>query len=415
MWIELQHSFFSPILSGQERKIHALSNELLRRGFKVSICTPFDGVDEIATYEGKGLHFISHPSFWSRKPKSLLDPILYARKLETFLRDRPAGRTPDLVLAFHSAYVVASKRSWPSVPVVFLAGSTVSDWHSWLHGHRSIAARSVLFLKLLLSIWVERQATLLADRIFLESRLLEEEFLRFHRNVEGKFVVWPAPVDTSHFHSSPVARRTLRMNLSISDNAKVILAVGRLHWNKNFLTLIRAVSLLKRSDWFLLIVGSGPEEENLKEAVELAGIGDNVRFVKASSEMECVYAGADIFAHPALSEPYGYVVLEAMSSGLPCVVSPGANIGVSSNLTEGANVLFADPRDPLDWANKIECLLDDATLSANLGKEARRYCENKPGWPSLTSLLLQECGLAPAGTPGRPLATDLDNATVGKG
>ncbi len=395
MWIELQHSFFSPILGGQERKIHALSNELLRRGFKVSICTPFDGVDEIATYEEKGLHLIRHPPFWSRKPKSLLDPILYARKLETFLRDRSTGRAPDLVLAFHSVYAVASKRSWPEVPVVFLAGSTVSNWHSWLHGHRSAAARSVLFSKLLLSIWVERQATLLAHRIFLESRLLKEQFLRFHRNVEGKVVVCPAPVDTSRFRSSSVTRRTLRMSLSIPYNAKVILAVGRLHWNKNFLTLIRAVNLLKRSDWLLLIVGNGPEEENLKEAAEHAGIGNRVKFVDSHAEIEQVYAAADMFAHPALLEPYGYVVLEAMSSGLPCVVSPGANVGVSCNLTEGANVLFADPRDPREWASKIERLLNDPWLSANLGKEARKFCEDWPGWPRLASRLLQECGLAP--------------------
>ena len=410
MWVELQHSFFSPILSGQDRKIHVLCDELLRRGFQVSICTSHDGVDKISSYEAKGLRFILHPPFVSRKPKSLLDPILYVGKLQDFLQARSESGVPDLILAFHHAYVVSSKHAWPHATVAFLAGATVSDWHSWLHGHRSAAARSVLFAKLLLSIWMERQATVLADRIFLESQLLNEEFLRFHRNVQGKVVLCPAPVDTSRFHSSSLARRALRRSLLIPDKVKAILAVGRLHWNKNFLTLIRAVSLLKRSDWLLLIVGNGPEEELLKEAVELAGIGDRVRFVESHTEIEQIYAAADIFAHPALLEPYGYVVLEAMSSGLPCVVSPGANVGVSGNLIEGVDVLFADPRDPQDWANKIERLLNDPWLSARLGKEARKFCEGMPGWPSLTSRLLQECGLAPFERSAQPLAASLKTA-----
>src|ERR1700733_10063893 len=99
MRIELQHSFFSPILSGQERRIHILCDELLSRGLSVSVCTSREGVDEVERYEKKGLRLFTHPSFFSRKPKSLLDPILYARQLEALLRNRHEDEVPDLVLA----------------------------------------------------------------------------------------------------------------------------------------------------------------------------------------------------------------------------------------------------------------------------------------------------------------------------
>jgi glycosyltransferase involved in cell wall biosynthesis len=200
-------------------------------------------------------------------------------------------------------------------------------------------------------------------------------------------------VDTLRFKPSESRRKQIRERLGLGHATKIILAVGRLHWNKNFSTLIDAVAMLRMSDWLLLIVGQGSEEERLRDRVKTRGLSEHVKFLKSSSEMECIYAGADMFAHPALLEPYGNVVLEAMASGLPCIVSPGDHIGVSCELTDGANALTANPRDPQEWASKIARLLNDANLSANLSEEARRFCEDRPGWPILTSRLLEECGL----------------------
>jgi len=393
MRIELQHSFFSPILSGQERRIHILCDELLSRDFDVSICTPRNGVDEIAPYEDKGLRVYLHPPFFSCKPKSLVDPILYVRRLQDFLRRREGGKVPELVLAFQYTYVLASKRAWPNVPVAFLPGATVRDWSSWQNGHKSLAARAVLTLKNPAADHVEREAVRSSDQIFIETVLLKNRFLRRYPEIEPKIHLWPTPVDTFRFKPSESRREVIRERLGIDQATKIILAVGRLHWNKNFSTLIDAAAMLPANGWNLFIVGQGSEEERLRGLVESHHLSGRVKFVKASSEMEYVYAGADIFAHPALFEPYGNVVLEAMASGLPCIVSPAENIGISCDLTDGANALFADPQDPRDWGNKIKRLLDDATLSANLGNGARRFCECRTGWPSLTSRLLEECGV----------------------
>jgi glycosyltransferase involved in cell wall biosynthesis len=229
-----------------------------------------------------------------------------------------------------------------------------------------------------------------ADRIFLESLLLKERFLQFHPNAAEKIALSPAPVDTTRFRWSSAVRCSERFKLSIPESTKLLLAVGRLDRNKNFLTLIHAVSLLKNRECLLLIVGVGSEKLELQKQAKLAGVGDRVRFIDSYSGMERLYAAADVFAHPALLEAYGYVILEAMASGLPCIVSPAANVGLSRDLTDGVNAFFADPRAPWDWADKIARLLDDATLSANLGEGARRFCEHRSGWPNLTSRLLEE-------------------------
>ena len=392
MWIELQHSFFSPILSGQERRIHILCEELLRRGFQVSICAPRDGVDKVAPYEGKGPRLFVHPPFFSRKPKSLLDPIIYAGRLKNFLRKRWGIGAPDLVLAFQYTYVAASKRAWPDVPVAFLPGAMIGDWHSWLYGHRSLPARAILRLKRPAQSYVEKEAVRAADQIFIETALLRDRFLRRYPEIEAKIRLWPTPVDTVRFAPFQSRRAEIRERLGVNRATKIILAVGRLQWNKNFSTLIEATAMLRANGWLLLIVGQGSEQGRLLGLVRARGLEGRVRFLGACSEMESLYAGADILAHPALLEPYGNVVLEAMSSGLPCIVSPAGNVGLSGDLTDGTNALFADPRDPGDWANKITRLLDDAVWSAKLGKEARKFCEDRPGWPSLTNKLLEECG-----------------------
>jgi glycosyltransferase involved in cell wall biosynthesis len=392
MRIELQHSFFAPIFSGQERRIHILSDELLSRGYQVSICTSRDGIDDIGRYEKKGLSFFPHPSFFSRKPKSLVDPILYSRKLRHFLRERSPEAVPDLVLAFHFAYVLASKRVWPDVPVAFLPGATIRDWHSWLTGHKSAATRAFLSLKIPAADYVEKKAVQSADRMFIETVLLKNRFSDRYSGIEHKISLWPTPVDLARFKPSRLRRDAIRKKLGIDPTTQIVLAVGRLNWNKNFSTLIKAAATLRGKDWLLLIVGQGTEEENLRRLAASLRILDRVKFLKASSEMENIYAGADVFAHPALCEPYGNVILEAMASGLPCVVSPAKQIGISCDLTGGTNALFADSANPSDWASKISSIMEDEWLAANLGNQARRFCEERPGWPALTSRLLQECG-----------------------
>src|SRR5260370_12737405 len=202
------------------------------------------------------------PSYFSRVPKSLIDPVLYPRSLEKFFRTRKQSPL-YIVLCFDVFYAIAAKHVWPGVPAGSLPGSTVWDWYSWLYGHRALLAQYVLSIRKLLGVLMERQAIKLADKIFIESNLLIKRFEQFHPGVRRKVSVFRTPLDIARFCPSRSRREEARKELGIPADTKMIVAVGRLQWNKNVATLVRAASLLHAKNWQLVVVGKGPERHAL--------------------------------------------------------------------------------------------------------------------------------------------------------
>ncbi|MGC8894588.1 MAG: glycosyltransferase family 4 protein [candidate division WOR-3 bacterium] len=112
---------------------------------------------------------------------------------------------------------------------------------------------------------------------------------------------------------------------------KRLLFVGRLVERKGVAYLLRAVRILRglHPDVRLVVVGTGPEEKNLRDEAEALGIQDSVDFLGSVSEEEKAreYAMATVFVLPAIvdsrgdTEGQGVVILEAMRAGLPTVAS----------------------------------------------------------------------------------------------
>ena len=105
-------------------------------------------------------------------------------------------------------------------------------------------------------------------------------------------------------------------------NGKVIfLFVGRLVWEKNLKQMAKVFNNLyeNRNDFELLIVGTGPAEEGLRSILPQA----KYLGFKSGIELSTIYASADVFVFPSDTETFGNVTIEAMSSGLPCLVANG--------------------------------------------------------------------------------------------
>lgn len=82
------------------------------------------------------------------------------------------------------------------------------------------------------------------------------------------------------------------------------------------------------------------------------------------------YASSDIFLFPSETETFGNVTLEAMSSGLPCVVADAT--GSRSLVESGVNGFLAPPRDTEAFADCIAEIVDTPDLKENMGKAARQ-------------------------------------------
>ena len=100
------------------------------------------------------------------------------------------------------------------------------------------------------------------------------------------------------------------------------------------------------------------------------------RFLGARPDIDNLYAVADALVLPTLYDPFPNVVLEAMASGVPAIVTEVA--GVSEIITPGTDsFVVPDPGDPHEIASRLSRLLEPRERAA-VGQAARRTAEKHP-------------------------------------
>jgi colanic acid/amylovoran biosynthesis glycosyltransferase len=153
-----------------------------------------------------------------------------------------------------------------------------------------------------------------------------------------------------------------------------ILSVGRLHWKKGHEHALVALRMLidRGIAAKLRIVGDGPHEDAIRFTVSDLGLGDRVTFVGPLEPVQLreEFRSADIFVHPAVSEGFSLVVLEAQALGLP-VVATDAD-GLRENLEPGVTGLVVRRRDPGAIADAVQRLADDPSLRESMGAAGRK-------------------------------------------
>ena len=143
-----------------------------------------------------------------------------------------------------------------------------------------------------------------------------------------------------------------------------VLYIGRLEKRKGVKYLLRAFAELahRHSDVQLLVAGSGPEENRLREQVAENAI-PRVTFLGYISDDQKIrhLHRADVFCSPApYGESFGIVLLEAMAAGCPVVA--GDNPGYVSVLRGSGAISLVNPQDSIDFARRLELLLFDKGL-----------------------------------------------------
>lgn len=165
-------------------------------------------------------------------------------------------------------------------------------------------------------------------------------------------------------------RDRVRRELAIAPDELLIVSVGNLYPVKGHAVLIDALAMLReRSGWRLAIAGRGEEEPRLRAQAAAAGIGDRIHLLGFRDDIADVLAAGDLFAMPSLSEGLPLALVEAMSFGLPVVVSRVG--GVPEVVTDGVEGLLVPPSDSAALAAAIRSLLDDTALRNRQGDAAR--------------------------------------------
>lgn len=191
-------------------------------------------------------------------------------------------------------------------------------------------------------------------------------------------------VDSAVFRpDTPTAERlAIRARLGVPAGAPLIGCVARLSRWKDQATLLEALVAVRRAvpDARLVLAGAnadaspdgrGDYKDYLARrigALELEGTVTFAGFVPYH-EMPHVYAAIDLLVHPAVEEPFGLAIVEAMTSGLP-VVAVNAG-GVPEIIRDGVDGLLVPRGQPPALAAAITRVLGDTALSAQLGHAGR--------------------------------------------
>jgi glycosyltransferase involved in cell wall biosynthesis len=162
------------------------------------------------------------------------------------------------------------------------------------------------------------------------------------------------------------------------DGHPVILYASRLVWEKNVSTLIEIYkqATIRYPDYRFVVVGDGVASDEMKRqmphAIFLGHLSHDV--------LSIVYASVDVYVFTSITETYGNVVIEAMASGLPCVIANGG--GSASIIDHGVNGFLAQYDDPTDYLSCIAKILDDNPLRHRFVTQGLAYTAQL-SWKSL--------------------------------
>ena len=184
-------------------------------------------------------------------------------------------------------------------------------------------------------------------------------------------VITPGVVKAGQVADKAAAKRSL----GVPDDGFTIAFVGNRYDIKGLPTLLLALQALP-AHVNLLVVGNAEQVALYQTQAEKLGIGQRVRFLGAVNGVEQVYQAADCLAHPTLEDTFAMVVLEAMSYGLPVVVSREKYCGIAGLLTDGLNALILDePENATALSQLLQSIVDNAALRSRLSDEALKFAD----------------------------------------
>jgi len=194
-----------------------------------------------------------------------------------------------------------------------------------------------------------------------------------------KFLIWPNHPKPNNFQFS---NQDLRKKLGIKEDEKVVITVSRLVKKNGIDDLIKAGQYLE-FPFKLLVIGTGLEEERLKELAKDLKIEDQVLFLGhiEHEELPKYSAIADVFVRPSLSEGLGSAFLEAMAAGLPIIGTPVG--GIPDFLIDKETGLFCKVRDPKHLAKKIKEVLTDNQLREKIIANGQKIVQEKYNWDNI--------------------------------
>jgi glycosyltransferase involved in cell wall biosynthesis len=296
-------------------------------------------------------------------------PSLYL--VDKWARQLRAARLPPVDVCFtrHTALALAYRRVFPSTPIVSHTGAVLPDREYREESGRpawETAIESYLVNRLERRAYAEP-----AWSHVVSTHLVARQRERHYGLRRGLFSICPLPVDGSRFNDG-VTGDGVRVKLGIASDAFLIVTVARLTSWKNISFLLRAMAGADEAV-HLAIVGTGPDERELRSRAQRLGLSSRVTFVGHANPAP-ILAASDLFVLPSVLESFGLAYAEAMTMGLPCIGmrnNPPAVLSTAEDVIPPEAGFTVSTESEL--AQRINEVVADPSLRDVMGRQARRH------------------------------------------
>lgn len=201
----------------------------------------------------------------------------------------------------------------------------------------------------------------LADRFIFNSRFTES-LARLEPELAERSLVLHNAIDAEQFHKQALAHSSeIQAELKIKPQQRIVAAICRIHRAKEIEHFLEVAAILaSRSELRLMIVGESQDPDYrqlLGEELVRLELGKRVEFIGHVSNIAGLYPHLAVLLHPAPTEPFGRVILEALATGVPVVgFNSGALPEIIENEVSGLLVPYPDFRS---MAEAVTQMLDN--------------------------------------------------------
>lgn len=361
------------IWGGIERILVEKMNYLVSHyGFDVYMFTTDQGNHEIPYHLDNRVKFVDfgiqfHFQYRYNGIKRVYDRWQRQRKLRLKIKQKVKQVNPDVIVCASSELIPMIIGACKGVPVIYEAHNIFNQTYKKDSG---IWDRMVASLK--------NSSLRNVDKIVALTDGDASEWRKINNHVE----VIPNLVNLNKEHYSNYK------------NKKAIF-VGRLTEQKGITDLIDIWHRVNRThpDWCLEIYGEGELEEFIVRKISELGL--NIIINKPTSNIHDKYRDCSFLLMASTYEPFGLVIPEAMSCGLP-VVAFDCPYGPSVMIEDGKNGFLIKDRNVQDFAKAVCALIDDNSRLEEIGNHARnsvsRYSDSliMPQWVKMFERLMQK-------------------------
>ena len=235
----------------------------------------------------------------------------------------------------------------------------------------------------------ERRVIASADRVVVFSEHEREAITRLYDADRDHIEIIPCGVDVDRFR--PMDSEEAKSGLGLQ-GSRVVLFVGRIEPLKGIDILLKAVAQLEQPEAVKALIVGGESEgdmevERLKALAAELGLSSQVSFPGRveQQELPAYYSAADVCVVPSWYESFGLVALESMACGTPVVASRVG--GLPTIVKDGVTGYLVPWRCPEPFADRLDILLNNATINRTMGEAARNRALTM-GWSAVAESLL---------------------------